>query len=154
MRYLHVCINAKDWCKLSQFYQDVFDCIPLKPRRDFSGEWVESVWGGLKGIHVEGEHIGVPGYAEGFDGPTLEIYTNNLPVDAPNSSITCYGLTHICFEVNNIREVLEKIIAHGGSVISKFEDPGSANCLFARDPEGNVVEIHLPWNSPHDVFSK
>lgn len=144
MRYLHVCINAKDWRKVSQFYQNVFGCVPLKPQRNYTGEWIEKLWGGLEGFHVEGEHVGVPGYYEGFEGPTLEIFTNNLPAEVPGSSITCYGLTHICFEVDNVEETLNKILENGGSIISTFDDPWHVRCVFTKDVEGNVLEIHLP----------
>ena len=141
MRYLHVCINAKDWNKLSQFYQNVFGCVPLEPRRNHFGERIEKMWGGLDGLRIVGEHVGVPGYAEGFDGPTLEIFTNNMP---EKGSITDYGLTHICFEVENEGEVVDRILENGGSLISTYDDPRNVRTVFTRDPEGNVVEIHLP----------
>ena len=37
IKYTHTNINAKDWRKLSKFYQDVFDCVPLGKLRDNKG---------------------------------------------------------------------------------------------------------------------
>jgi|GEM_PF-4690222 len=42
MRFARTNIAARDWEKLSQFYEDVFDCTVKPPRRKLSGEWLDS----------------------------------------------------------------------------------------------------------------
>lgn len=141
MKYLHTNIVAKDWKKLSAFYQKVFGCKPLDPPRNYPGGWIEEVVG-VEGAHVEGEHIELPGYGE--DGPTLEIFSYSTPAEQGPLNVYDYGFAHICFEVDDVAEVLKKIMDEGGSVQSTFSNPMEQRCVYAKDPEGNIIEIHLP----------
>ena len=38
----HVNSVARDWRRLSRFYQTVFGCEPVPPRRTLSGPWLEA----------------------------------------------------------------------------------------------------------------
>jgi predicted enzyme related to lactoylglutathione lyase len=38
IKFTHTNIIAKDWKKLSQFYQEVFECVPVPPERDMQGD--------------------------------------------------------------------------------------------------------------------
>lgn len=72
IRYAHTNIIAQDWKRLSQFYIQVFDCVPVPPVRDQSGEWLEAATG-LSNAALKGTHLRLPGHGE--NGPTLEIYS-------------------------------------------------------------------------------
>ena len=154
MKYCHVCIACKDWQLISKFYQDVFGCIPLDPIRNMKGSWP----GKLIAAPVEeeaeiiGEHIMVPGY--GDEGPTLEILT--YKPYGKDVTLECYdpGFTHVCFEVPTQEEknaAIEKLLACGGSMISKFDDYHVERAVYARDPEGNIVEIRIPNAVPDTI---
>ncbi len=145
-KYTHTNIVAKDWKKLSGFYQKVFGCVPAGPKRDLSGEWFEKVTG-IPGAHVEGEHIALPGYPEG--GPTFEIFTYNIPNGKP-ANINGYGFAHVAFEVEDVDATFQKCLEEGGSAIGERVRQfypslnKMLNIVYAQDPEGNVVEI-MSW---------
>lgn len=37
-KYVHTNLIANDWRALSDFYQQLFGCVPVPPERDFRGE--------------------------------------------------------------------------------------------------------------------
>jgi len=81
IKYVHTNIVARDWRSLSRFYQKVFKCTPVPPRRDLSGHWLDQATG-VPAAQLQGEHLRLPGY--GKQGPTLEIFQyTNMP-EHPN----------------------------------------------------------------------
>ena len=157
MKFCHVCIACKDWKKISEFYQKVFDCVPLDPPRHMEGEWAGHLIAApeLKDAVIEGEHLMVPGYDNNVS-LTLEILTYKPA--GKNVEFNCYdtGFVHICFEVPTIEEknaAVEKLLANGGSMVSTFEDWRKERVAYCRDPEGNIAEIRRPNDEP-DVIRK
>jgi len=86
----------------------------------------------------------LPGY--GDDGPTLEIFSyddmpdKQLPV--PNDP----SFAHIAFAVDDVEAALEAVISAGGSSVGEIattevDGVGSLQVVYARDPEGNIVEL-------------
>lgn len=143
MRYVHTNLIAKDWKKLSLFYQRVFGCRPVPPERNLSGEWLDRLTG-LPNAHVTGEHLALPGYEENL--PTLEIFS----YDAMNSDnpkmINGIGLGHLAFEVEDVEAVLEKILQEGGGQVgelvkTKYPNHVTATFVYAKDIEGNIIEL-------------
>lgn len=82
IRYAHTNIISRDWKKLAQFYQVVFNCQPVPPERNQTGEWLDKGVG-VKNAHLMGMHLQLPGYEKG--GPTLEIYQYSEVLDTPRS---------------------------------------------------------------------
>lgn len=142
MRYAHTNLIARDWQKLSQFYQVVFNCVPLSPRRNQSGDWIDKITG-VAGAHIQGEHLLLPGY--GDNGPTLEVYSYDSMVEHGLTTPNSLGLTHLAFEVHDVRQLVDKLLSHGGSLVGEIvsQDYGDkiGTLVYARDPEGNIVEI-------------
>ena len=142
--YRHTNINSKDWKALGKFYEDVFGLVGIGPERDLHGEWFEKVTG-VKGAHVRGRHYALPGFPEG--GPTFEIFTYNIPHGTDTGEINSYGFAHIAFEVDDVDAVYKKLLDNGGSACGElieqyYESVGKTlRIVYARDPEGNVVEI-------------
>lgn len=145
--YKHTNINARDWRKLSSFYQKVFQCKPVPPQRDLSGAWFDKLTN-IKGAAVEGEHIALPGYPEG--GPTLEIFTYTT-AEGDALPINAYGFAHIAFEVDDIKAVYESVLREGGSAVGEMVEQfypkiGKTACIiYTKDPEGNIVEL-VNWS--------
>lgn len=143
VKYVHTNIIAKDWKKLSQFYIDVFGCKPLYPERDLSGEWID-ILTGIKDVRVRGIHLSLPGYEK---GPTLEIFEYNP--DNPRTderAINAGGFGHIAFLVDNVEEMLNKVMEHGGTKLgditgNNYKELGLLTVVYARDPEGNFIEL-------------
>lgn len=143
MRYVHTNIISNDWKKLSKFYIEVFGCKLLPPARKQEGPWLEKGTG-LPKAKLEGGHLLLPGW--GANGPTLEIhqYSEIEPQSAINPNMR--GIAHIAFEVDSVKETLNKIIRAGGSAngqisYGKVEGKGKITFVYARDPEGNLIEI-------------
>jgi hypothetical protein len=73
-KFAHVNLIAKEWQRLVAFYQEVFDCQPILPERDLSGEWLDQATG-ISEAKIAGIHLRLPGNGE--NGLTLEISQYN-----------------------------------------------------------------------------
>lgn len=143
VKYIHTNIIARDWQSLADFYIQVFECTPIYPQRDLSGAWVDQLTQ-IKGCHIKGIHLALPGYDE---GPTLEIFSyqpENTAMD--EKQLNGFGLAHTAFHVDNVAETLAKLIAHGGTqhgdlIKNRVEGIGELTAVYTCDPEGNFVEI-------------
>lgn len=141
--YRHTNIISEDWRKLAQFYETVFGCIRVPPERRLSGKWLEKGTG-VTDAALSGVQLRLPGH--GNTGPTLEIfqYTENekrLP-----SAANREGICHLAFEVDNVAEAMEEVLANGGQKIGEItsfdvEGIGTISFVYIADPEGNVLEI-------------
>ena len=142
-RYAHTNIIAHDWEKLARFYCDVFGCELLEPERDISGEWLER--GTLvRGAHIRGAHLRLPGH--GDQGPTLEIFHYDEVLEALPPAANRAGFGHIAFAVDDVEATLAAMVQAGGSRYSEVVSnavPGAGVVTFtyAKDPEGNLVEV-------------
>lgn len=143
MRYAHTNIIANDWKKLVDFYCTIFECELVPPVRNQSGEWL-SKGTGVTNAHLEGAHLRLPGY--GDQGPTLEIYQYAQVIDQEPIAPNQRGFGHLAFEVDDVEQILGKVIAHGGSAngevtVRKVDGVGQITFVYARDPEGNLLEL-------------
>lgn len=143
MKYVHTNIVARDWRQLAQFYVEVFGCEPIGPVRNLSGEWLEQATG-VDGAHLRGQHLLLPGH--GSAGPTLEIFSYDEMPDGSIAVANRLGLGHLAFAVDDVAATLRNVIAHGGShlgsiVKSTVPGAGEIELTYARDPEGNIIEL-------------
>ncbi len=143
IKYVHTNIICEDWEKLAEFYQTVFGCEPVPPKREQSGEWL-SEGTGVPGASLRGMHLRLPGY--GDNGPTLEIYQyGKIEPDEPPAA-NRKGFGHIAFLVDNVLSVREKILKHGGADLGQVTETdvagvGHLTFIYMTDPEGNILEI-------------
>lgn len=140
--FSHVNIVSSNWKKLAQFYIDVFDCKPVYPERDLSGKWIDSLTK-ITDAHLKGIHLKLPGYNE---GPTLEIFEYNKIEQTESNLINESGFRHIAFHVDDVVQMLQKLIAAGGKpygelVEKYFEGLGMLRVVYAKDSDGNIIEI-------------
>jgi len=143
MRFAHTNIVSLDWKKLSDFYIKTFDCKIAPPIRNQSGKWLDKGTG-LKNAKLEGAHLLLPGYGE--NGPTLEIYQYNTIENQECIPPNKRGFGHIAFEVDNVAVVLENLVTNGGEKLGeitkrKVGAVGEITFVYARDPEGNLIEL-------------
>ena len=142
-RYTYTNIIAKDWRKLVQFYEEVFECVFVPPKRDQSGEWLEKGTG-VPNAAITGAHLRLPGF--GDEGPTLEIFSYSHMEEKPPPVANRQGLGHLAFSVDNVPETLERVIENNGAalgeiVIREVAGLGKITFVYAVDPEGNILEI-------------
>jgi len=141
--FAHVNIIAEDWEKLVLFYEKALDCQRIGVVRDLQGEDMDRA-SGVRGAQFKGIHLRLPGTVS--EVPTLEIYTytSTIPDDPPPANRR--GFAHIAFRVDDVDKALEKIIRFGGSklgtpVSTEVQSAGRIRWVYARDPEGNIVEL-------------
>ena len=144
IKFVHTNIISDDWRRLADFYIRVFDCKALLPERDLRGEWLQKATN-IKDAHIKGIHLALPGHEE--NGPTLEIlqYDTNLENNTQASS-NRKGFGHIAFRVDNVRDTLNRLLRHGGKqlgdlVETEIPSSGHLTFVYARDPDGNIIEI-------------
>ena len=150
-RYVHTNIIAKDASILIDFYKTVFHCKSINETRDLRGAWLDRLTG-LNEAHITGEHLLLPGYDE--DHPTLEIFSYDTLRETISSEINRPGIAHIAFEVDDVEATLGEIISAGGSsvgelVTAAYPDGQEAVFVYARDPEGNIIELQS-WRKTKD----
>jgi RimJ/RimL family protein N-acetyltransferase/catechol 2,3-dioxygenase-like lactoylglutathione lyase family enzyme len=151
VHFAHANLIAHDWEVLAAFYVSVFGCERLDPVRDQTGEWLDKGTG-VKNARIRGQHLRLPGH--GRQAPTLEIYQYQdvLPQPAPAANRAGFG--HIAFAVDDVARALRAVVAgggrpHGEIVQTSVEGVGDLSFTYARDPEGNLIELQSwtrgPW---------
>ncbi|MEW6195447.1 MAG: VOC family protein [Bacteroidota bacterium] len=143
IKYVHTNLIARDWKKLAKFYIDVFGCKEKKPDRNLKGQWLDDLTG-IKDARIKGIHLLLPGYDE--NGPTLEIFQYNENEKNTNKKINVEGLGHTAFAVDDVDRCLANVIKNGGSTVGKLvkgtvEGVGEIYVVYAKDPEGNIIEL-------------
>jgi predicted enzyme related to lactoylglutathione lyase len=141
--YVHTNLIARDWKRLARFYSEVFGCEPRPPERDMCGARLDQLTS-LQNAHLSGIHLRLPGY--GDDGPTLEIFSYDQLVGPELPSVNQCGFGHIAFAMDDVDEALQAVIAAGGSTVGNIvttdvDGVGVLRVVYARDPEGNIVEL-------------
>jgi len=142
-KFTHTNLIAKDWKRLSSFYENVFGCKPVPPERDLSGGWLDKATG-IDDSHIKGIHLRLPGYGDG--GPTLEIFQYDSMPEHPVVNPNTPGFAHIAFLVDDVAATAQAVFRHGGAAVGEStvrEVPGVGLLTFqyVSDPEGNIVEI-------------
>jgi len=143
MKFAHTNIVSTNWKVLADFYIKTFNCKIVPPIREQSGEWLDKGTG-LKNAKLEGAHLLLPGYGE--NGPTLEIYQYEHIEEQGFVLPNKRGFGHIAFEVDNVEMVLDSLERNGGEAFGKItkrlvENVGEITFIYARDPEGNLIEL-------------
>jgi predicted enzyme related to lactoylglutathione lyase len=147
-KYSHTNLIAYDWRRLAEFYFAVFGCVVVPPERDYRGAEIEAVTG-IPGVQVQGAHLRVPGYDN--NGPTLEIFQYNTLAPAGKPAVNRPGFAHVAFEVENVEEARERVLAHGGCTIGEVVTLTTragrrVTVCYVTDPEGNGIEVQC-WSS-------
>jgi lactoylglutathione lyase len=142
-RYAHTNVVARDWKRLARFYIDVFGCASKPPERDLAGDWLDRLTATEK-ARIRGIHLRLPGY--GDDGPTLEVFQYARETEGGVPRIDAPGFAHIAFAVDDVRQTLDAVESNGGGrvgelVSAEVAGVGPVTLVYARDPEGNIIEI-------------
>lgn len=143
IKFVHVNIISKDWRKLAEFYTKVFECKPLWPERNLTGEWLDKATS-IQEAHIEGIHLRLPGFEEG--SPTLEIFQYKENNHALDKKVNTEGIGHLAFRVDDVKTVIKKVLKNGGKQLGKIttteiKDVGTITFAYTSDPEGNIIEI-------------
>jgi len=99
---------------------------------------------GVPNAHIRGVHLRLPGYDD--TGPTLEIFSYDQLIERGLPAANQSGFAHIAFGVDDVDEALQAVITAGGSAVGQMatkevDGIGTLRVVYARDPEGNIVEL-------------
>ena len=133
----HVGIVVEDLDKCLTFWRDV---MGLKVAADFreEGEFIDTVQN-LEGVKLHMIKLTAP------DGSMIELLKDEShPTPPPDRNRMCdRGIRHIAFTVENVQQSWDTLNKEGCDVLSRpvVAPDGKARLFFARDPEGNLLEI-------------
>lgn len=141
--YVHTNLVARDWRRLAAFYAEAFGCVPVPPERDLSGAWLDRATG-IKGAHIRGVHLRLPGHGE--SGPTLEVFQYEPEEEASAPTANRPGFGHLAFAVEDVEATRRRVQALGGGALGEIvtvsiPNVGGLEFAYLTDPEGNIVEV-------------
>jgi predicted enzyme related to lactoylglutathione lyase len=142
--------------KLTQFAGAQINSLEPARLLDFYA----SVFGGER---LDASRWRVPGYAEHvlvlrFELPETVTPGHppiHPPIHPPRGPIKVNqaGYAHLCFEADDVAGVVQRIVQHGGALVSTFARTRRALGVYASDPDGNVIEVHVPFPATLTVAS-
>ena len=74
----------------------------------------------------------------------VELFQFEAPVPQPRADerpVNNYGLTHLCFDVDDIDAAYRRLVEAGIQFHCPPQDFGAAKATYGRDPDGNVFEL-------------
>ena len=129
MIFSYVQIGAKNPAELARFYENVLEFSPSEKT-----QWLC----GRKGIVLE---------APGFPDGNAPVFGFVNATEGRTRNINDAGYAHICFETTDVKSAVKALVKNGGSFVSVMKNPQIHPCVYCRDPEGNIVEFHIPFPS-------
>lgn len=140
MKFAHVSLVSRDWKALADFYIRVFGCSVVGPSRNLQGPWVEQLTN-LPQAHLEGMHLQLPN-----SSATLEIFQYHNYLPTATKEINREGWAHIAFAVEDVEATVKRVLEAGGALVGELvkaevSQVGTIIVAYARDPEGNIIEI-------------
>ena len=134
--FSHTGITVSDFHAAVRFYWEVFGC-PLVGVADTPSERVRAFFG----VDAEAPRCKI-GWIRVPGGAVLEIFEftpRQPPIDTPWNRV---GLTHVSFNVRNTRRWHDYLVGKGVECVSAPErSPRGHTFFFAKDPDGNLIEL-------------
>jgi glyoxylase I family protein len=132
----HISLSTRDLDKLLGFYRDLLGLELLLDTQIADNPAFDHVVG-LVGAQARGVFLQAGNaYIEiwQFEAPTGKGPNHDRPV--------CdVGLTHICFDIEDIEATHRVLAAAAVKFVSPPQHLGSVITCYARDPDGNLVEL-------------
>ena len=134
----HTGIVVNDLEKMIEFYEQLG--FKIKNRQIESGEFIDKVTG-LKGVKLEWAKL-MPKKNNSMI-ELLKYHSHNISKKKNKQKSNQYGCSHIAFTVNNIDNMISRILNKGGSIVneSSISPDTKAKVSYCHDPEGNLMEI-------------
>jgi catechol 2,3-dioxygenase-like lactoylglutathione lyase family enzyme len=133
----HVGIVVQDMEKCLHFWKDI---MGLQVAIDFweTGEFIDTVQH-LSGVNLHMIKLRAP------DGSMIELLKDEAHPTPPveRNQLCDRGIRHIAFSVTDVEAAWQRFHAYGCEALSQpvTSPDGKARLFFARDPEGNLMEI-------------
>jgi catechol 2,3-dioxygenase-like lactoylglutathione lyase family enzyme len=133
----HAGIVVQDPERMLRFWRDVMGLQVVIDFRE-EGRFIDTVQG-LSGVRLRMIKLRAP------DGSMIELLHDEAhSTPAPEHNDLCdRGIRHLAFTVADVEAAWETLRREGCTTLSEpmFAPDGKARLFFARDPEGNLIEI-------------
>ena len=135
----HVGINVADMGLSVHFWRDVMG-LQVEGDAWAEGDYIDTLQS-LSGVNVHMVKLRAP------DGSLIELLEDvahpTAPPDPQRNRLCDRGIRHIAFTVADVEESYRILCEEGCEVLSEpISSPDNyAKVFFARDPEGNLLEI-------------
>jgi catechol 2,3-dioxygenase-like lactoylglutathione lyase family enzyme len=147
----HIGLTVTDLERSIQFYTVILECS-IVMRQEKEGGYLAAIVG-YPGAHVLMTHLQPPG-----GGPRIELFQYLVP-ESENRDLEPrnVGNAHICFVVEDLAAVYERLVENRISTISPpvEVDTGvnkGGSSLYLYDPDGITLELfQRPKGSPANV---
>ncbi len=133
----HTAISTPDLDRLVGFYCDLFD---FKVTMDWKWDQGNA---NMDRTHALSDTSGRVVMIE-RDGARLELFQYRTPSPNPadpSRRNVDHGISHLCFEFEDIDAEYERLRQSGMRFHCEPADYGTAKCTYGRDPDGNLIEI-------------
>lgn len=132
----HVSISTRDMDRIVAFYGDLLGC-PVVIDTTIAGEPDFDTVVGLSGSRARAVFLQA-------GNAFIEFWEYASPAGKgpiADRPVNDAGVTHICFDVEDARAFHARLSKAGVPFVSEPTDLGSVITCYARDPDGNIVEI-------------
>ena len=140
MRLAHINLVARDAEALAAFYVNVMECEIFREPKILSGEKV-SRGNGLSYSEIRTIWLKF----QALERPFLEIHQHMITHHRGLPCVNEPGFGHLAFQVEHLSQTLSKLVQAGGTQIGQVTDFGTHErpylIAYARDPEGNILEL-------------
>ncbi len=139
----HTGLTVRDLDRSLLFWRDALGMREVM-RQEKQGGYLEAI------VCEPGAHVRMVHLAFEESGPRIELFEYLAPrgaqVDARPADV---GFSHVCVTCDDVDDVLERLVAAGGTPFSgTVEVDTGANrggrAVYVRDPDGHVVELFAP----------
>ena len=128
-KFAYVQIGAKDYKALADFYAKAMGFVYCDDNGWLNGR--------------EGVCLAAPGFEKG----SAPVFGFVPASEGSNAHINDAGFAHTCYETNDVKGAVRQLLKCGGSLHSTMKNAEIHPCVYCKDPEGNVVEFHIPFPS-------
>lgn len=143
MKLSHVSVTAHDAKALAEFYKSALGLTERRPAKRLSGDMI-SRGNGLPRSDITSIWLDFPSGEE----PFLEIMEYSETAERGPKAVNAPGFAHIALDVADLSATLDRLLQFGGRLQGAVVNLGTPErpclCVYARDPEGNLLELEQP----------
>jgi catechol 2,3-dioxygenase-like lactoylglutathione lyase family enzyme len=133
----HVGIVVDDMAAAVAFFVELG--MEARGEGSVEGESVDRIVG-LDGVDCDFAMLKTPDGRGGIE--LIEFRSPPSPGADPRVAANVAGLRHLCFEIDDIEDTVERLRGHGGELLREIVDFGNVYRLgYLRGPAGVIVEL-------------
>ncbi len=138
----HTGLYVKNLERMTAFYKNVFSMYEICNNVQQTDELICDLFGNDAASVRITKLITEQGKVNGMDDMLELLEAEGCTNPLEKRPIFQSGTMHIGFGVDNIDDVVDRLIKEGGQMVTKIHTmPNGRRCCFCLDPEGNGIEL-------------